>query len=369
MPHCRSALDRRPRPEKRSANHHHEQSRSTAAPSSDRRLTDGPRQLVVSVDRPFPGSSSALRSGVGKTRLAHAAVFAAARPDAPQCAGSAPSEAGSRIAAGFRVMSAPQTAHSETVASGATIPVRQRRQVCVSGREPARAWLLHAFTGHAGAVTAFLCDSEATRSTHETAGFVPDRERRCSAARRSDRRADAKVSRRRRDGWSSPQALDRARSPVLLLVPQLRRQCRSSARSLRVTTDRAVSQHEARPNETPLPLADRPGDGKRARRLTVAITAERHSRRRRTGRFPDSSDAITSSADGRAVGTPGGAALSASRAIGALPIAHRRERGRRDAPFRNAVAKREPAARAPGPYYAESVSTSAAFIRRTRTPG
>ena len=213
----------------------------------------------------------------------------------------------------------------------------------------------------------FRCDSEATRSTHEIAGFVPDRERRCSA-RRSDRRAGAKVSRRRRDGWSSPQALDRARSPVLLLVPQLR-QCRSSARFLQVTTDRAVSQHDARPNETPLPLADRPGDGKRARRLTVAITAERHSRRRRTGRFPDSSDAITSSADGRGVGTPGGAALSASRAIGALPIAHRRERVAEMLPSANAVAKREPAARAPGPYYAESVSTSAAFIRRTRTPG
>ena len=39
-----------------------------------------------------------------------------------------------------------------------------------------------------------------------------------------------------------------------------------------------------------------------------------------------SSDAITSSADGRAVGTPGGAALSASPAIGALPLL----RGTRD---------------------------------------
>ena len=32
---------------------------------------------------------------------------------------------------------------------------------------------IDAFTGHAGAVTAFVCDSEATRSTHEIAGFVP----------------------------------------------------------------------------------------------------------------------------------------------------------------------------------------------------
>jgi hypothetical protein len=48
------------------------------------------------------------------------------------------------------------SAHSETVAAGATMPVRQRRQVCVSRREPARAWLLHAWSGHAGVATAAL---------------------------------------------------------------------------------------------------------------------------------------------------------------------------------------------------------------------
>lgn len=37
--------------------------------------------------------------------------------------------------------------------------------------------------------------------------------------------------------------------------------------------------------------------------------------------------------------------------------------------FRKAVAKREPAAPAQGRYYVESVSTSAACIRRTRPPG
>jgi hypothetical protein len=34
------------------------------------------------------------------------------------------------------------------------MPVRQRRQVCVSRREPARAWLLHAYSGHAGVLAA-----------------------------------------------------------------------------------------------------------------------------------------------------------------------------------------------------------------------
>ncbi len=36
--------------------------------------------------------------------------------------------------------------------------------------------MLDAYTGHAGAVTAFLRDSEATRSRYETAEFVPLRE-------------------------------------------------------------------------------------------------------------------------------------------------------------------------------------------------
>ncbi len=37
------------------------------------------------------------------------------------------------------------------------------------------ASLLHAYTSHAGAVTAFLSDSEATRPGHEMADFVPFR--------------------------------------------------------------------------------------------------------------------------------------------------------------------------------------------------
>jgi hypothetical protein len=56
-----------------------------------------------------------------------------------------------------------QSAHSETVAAGETIPVRQRRQVCVSRREPARAWLLRASRGHAHAVTALRCDRQRHR--------------------------------------------------------------------------------------------------------------------------------------------------------------------------------------------------------------
>jgi hypothetical protein len=35
------------------------------------------------------------------------------------------------------------------------------------------AWPGHAYTGHDGAVAAFLCDSETTRSGHDIAGFVP----------------------------------------------------------------------------------------------------------------------------------------------------------------------------------------------------
>jgi hypothetical protein len=34
--------------------------------------------------------------------------------------------------------------------------------------------LTYALTGHGGAVAAFLCDSEAIGSGHETAEFVPD---------------------------------------------------------------------------------------------------------------------------------------------------------------------------------------------------
>ena len=34
------------------------------------------------------------------------------------------------------------------------MPVRQRRQVCVGRREPTRAWLLHAYSGHAGVLAA-----------------------------------------------------------------------------------------------------------------------------------------------------------------------------------------------------------------------
>jgi hypothetical protein len=51
----------------------------------------------------------------------------------------------------------------------------ERRRV--ADHVDARGLLLDAFTGHAGAVTAFLCDSEATRSTHEIAGFVPEHHR------------------------------------------------------------------------------------------------------------------------------------------------------------------------------------------------
>ncbi len=69
-------------------------------------------------------------------------------------------------------------------------------------REGALGPLLdYAFTGHAGAVTAFLCDSEATRSTHEIAGFVPTRQPRPEGGRLSSSQADAGVSRRRRDDF------------------------------------------------------------------------------------------------------------------------------------------------------------------------
>jgi hypothetical protein len=43
--------------------------------------------------------------------------------------------------------------------------------------EPGRAWLVHAYTGHAGVVTAFLSDTEATRSGHEMHDFVPKQRR------------------------------------------------------------------------------------------------------------------------------------------------------------------------------------------------
>ena len=46
-------------------------------------------------------------------------------------------------------------------------------QVFASRRESDQAWFLHACTGHADAVAAFLSDSEATWSRHEMAGFVP----------------------------------------------------------------------------------------------------------------------------------------------------------------------------------------------------
>ena len=57
------------------------------------------------------------------------------------------------------------------------MPVRQRRQVCVGPREPTRAWLLHAYTGQGGAMTASLPDSVATRPGHEVPEFVPDQKR------------------------------------------------------------------------------------------------------------------------------------------------------------------------------------------------
>jgi hypothetical protein len=46
------------------------------------------------------------------------------------------------------------------------------------GRTEARGALLdYAYTGRAGVVTAFLSDSAATRSGHETLDFVPEQER------------------------------------------------------------------------------------------------------------------------------------------------------------------------------------------------
>jgi hypothetical protein len=40
---------------------------------------------------------------------------------------------------------------------------------------PGKALVIDAYTDHAGAVTAFRCDSEATRPSHDTAEFVPGR--------------------------------------------------------------------------------------------------------------------------------------------------------------------------------------------------
>jgi hypothetical protein len=96
----------------------------------------------------------------------------------------------------------------------------------------------------------------------------------------------------------------RARSPVLVLVLRVR-QCRSSARSLQATTNRAVSKHEAQPNETRLAFAGRSGAGKRARRLTVAIAAERHSRRRTPRLLPRFVQPGRDSPDGAAAAQPG----------------------------------------------------------------
>jgi hypothetical protein len=47
---------------------------------------------------------------------------------------------------------------------------------------------------------------------------------------------------------------------------------------LQVTTNRAVSKHEARPTEARPALDGRPRAGKRTRQLTIAIVAQRHSR-------------------------------------------------------------------------------------------
>jgi hypothetical protein len=69
------------------------------------------------------------------------------------------------------------------------MPVRQRRQVCIGRREPARVWLLHAWRGHAWAVAPSpqtrqrRCgrESPAPRESADeplTAGRRPTRERR-----------------------------------------------------------------------------------------------------------------------------------------------------------------------------------------------
>ena len=67
--------------------------------------------------------------------------------------------------------------------------------------------------------TAASASTATTTPIAVTLEFVPDQERRCSAARRSDRRADAKVSRRRRDGWSSSGAGTRSATTTATARP------------------------------------------------------------------------------------------------------------------------------------------------------
>jgi hypothetical protein len=68
------------------------------------------------------------------------------------------------------------SAHCASVAAGEKMRVEDRMQVFASRGESDRAWLLHAWSGSARMVAAFLSRTVAAKSGHGTAAFVPRRE-------------------------------------------------------------------------------------------------------------------------------------------------------------------------------------------------